>query len=185
MVNQTKQLYFIALLPPAEIQTVVTEIKQHFAKIYNSKAALKSPPHVTLQAPFHLEKDNLPVLEKKLAEFVKSESTMPMILDGFSAFRPRVIYVNVLKTPELLTIQTKLTNHLESTLGIVHRAAKSRPFAPHMTVGFKDLTKTNFYQAWEEFKDQKIYFEFTVSNLTLLTHNGSCWEIYREFLLAG
>jgi 2'-5' RNA ligase len=184
-VNQTKQLYFIALLPPAEIQTVVTEIKQHFAKVYNSKAALKSPPHVTLQPPFHWEKEQLFYLEKVLAEFVKSESAIPMVLDGFSAFRPRVIYVNVLKTPELLTIQTKLTTHLESTLGIVHRTAKTRPFAPHMTVGFKDLTKTNFYRAWEEFKEQKIYFQFTVSNLTLLTHNGRCWEIYREFLLAG
>jgi 2'-5' RNA ligase len=182
-VNQNKQLFFIALLPPAEVQTVANEIKQHFARVYNSKAALKSPPHVTLQPPFLWETEQLPALEQVLAEFVQTQSPIPMILDGFRAFCPRVIYINVLKTPELLAIQTKLMTELESALGIVPQTAKNRPFAPHLTVGFKDLSKTNFYRAWDEFKEQKLYLEFIVRQLTLLAHNGKIWEIKREFLL--
>ena len=42
-------LFFIALLPPPEVQEIATKIKLEFAEIYNSRAALKSPPHVTLQ----------------------------------------------------------------------------------------------------------------------------------------
>ncbi|MFN6233029.1 MAG: 2'-5' RNA ligase family protein, partial [Microcystis sp.] len=45
-------LFFIALLPPPEVQEIATKIKVEFAEIYNSRAALKSPPHVTLQPPF-------------------------------------------------------------------------------------------------------------------------------------
>lgn len=181
--NQDRKLFFIALLPPKQVQTVATEIKQHFARVYNSKAALKSPPHVTLQPPFFWEIEQIVTLEEVLAKFARSQSAISITLDGFAAFPPRVIYINVLKTPELLELQTKLITELESSLAIVDKNAKNRPFAPHLTVGFKDLTKANFYRAWEEFQSQKIYFEFTVYHLTLLTHNGQNWEIKAEFLL--
>ena len=59
-------LYFIALLPPVEVAEEVTEIKQFFARNYNSRAALKSPPHVTLQPPFAWEVDRLETIGKPL-----------------------------------------------------------------------------------------------------------------------
>jgi 2'-5' RNA ligase len=182
-VSQAKQLFFIALLPPENIQKVAHEIKQHFAEVYNSRAALKSPPHVTLQPPFFWELAKLADLTEVLNNFVQSRSPIPIIFEGFGAFRPRVIYINVLKTPELLTIQEELIAELETTLGIIHPPSKNRPFAPHLTVGFKDLNKTAFYKAWQEFKERKLYFEFTVPKLTLLAHNGQCWQIKHEFVL--
>jgi 2'-5' RNA ligase len=174
--------FFIALLPPKEAQQFANEIKQHFAEIYNSRAAQKSPPHITLQPPFEWEKEELARLEEKLAEFARSQSPVPMILDGFSAFKPRVIFINVLKNSELLAIQKALMDELESSLGIVHEVSKNRPFSPHLTVGFRDLTKANFYKAWDEFKNRQFHFEFLVSQLTLLIHNGKCWDIHQEFL---
>jgi 2'-5' RNA ligase len=180
-VSQTKQLFFIALLPPQEVQEVANAIKQEFAEIYHSRAALKSPPHVTLQPPFYWEKAKLPDLEQLLGQFACSHPPIPMILDGFAAFRPRVIYINVLKTPELLAVQQALMKQLESSLGIVHQPSKNRPFAPHLTVGFKDLTKQNFYQAWSEFQQRSLHFEFIVPKLSLLAHNSKRWEIIQEF----
>jgi 2'-5' RNA ligase len=105
-----------------------------------------------------------------------------MILDGFAAFKPRVIFVNVLKTPELLAVQKALMEHLETSLELVNEVSKNRPFAPHLTVAFRDLTKPNFYKSWDEFKQQQLHFEFLVPQLTLLIHNGKFWEIYQEFL---
>ena len=179
--NQSKQLFFIALLAPTEVNLEVNNIKQHFAEVYHSKAALKSPPHVTLQPPFYWQTERLSDLKTLLQKFSQERSQIPMILDGFAAFRPRVIYVDVHRTTELLAIHQELMKELESTLGIVHRASKTRPFAPHMTVGFKDLTKINFYKAWQEFKERQLYFEFVVSELTLLAHNGRRWEIEQNF----
>ncbi len=185
LMKSLSKRYFIALLPPQEIQKEATKIKQYFAEVYHSKAALKSPPHVTLQPPFEWEMSNLSQLEQQLQQFCKFQSSIPMILDGFAAFQPRVIYLNVLKTSELLTIQKDLMSFLESSLGIVHQVSKTRPFSPHLTVGFRDLSKENFAQAWSEFKDKKLYFKFVVNHLTLLVHNGKMWEIYQEFLLAN
>ena len=104
-----------------------------------------------------------------------------MTLNGFAAFQPRVIYIDVVKTPELLSIQKSFMSRWEYSLNIVHKVSKKRPCSPHLTVGFRDLTKKNFYKAWEEFKAQEIYYNFVVRELTLLIHNGRNWEIHSEY----
>ncbi|AFY75830.1 2'-5' RNA ligase [Pleurocapsa sp. PCC 7327] len=182
---QFKRRFFIALLPPHEIQQYTRKIQQHFAEVYNSRAAQKSPPHITLQPPFEWEMQDFPKLEQILTEFARTQAPIPMILDGFAAFKPRVIFINVLKTPELLAVQKALMDYLESSLGIVDEKFKNRPFAPHLTVAYRDLTKPNFYKAWDECKQQKVHFEFLISQLTLLIHNGKCWEISKEFLFTN
>ena len=172
--------FFVALLPPQKVQEFANQVKQHFAEVYNSRAAQKSPPHITLQPPFEWGQAELPILTQTLHDFAQARRPIPVILEGYSAFKPRVIYINVLKTPELLAIQKELMAFLEFFLGIVH-PSKSRPFAPHLTVAFRDLTKQNFYKAWSEFEHQSLQFEFIVPGLTLLIHNGKCWEISEEF----
>jgi 2'-5' RNA ligase len=177
-----KQRFFIGLLPPEDVQQFVTTIQEHFAEVYNSRAALKLPPHITLQPPFEWPSEELPSLTRLLQQFADTESPIPMTLDGFAVFKPRVIYINVLKTPELLAIQKKLMNYLESSLNIVHETSKNRSYSPHLTVAYRDLTKPNFYQAWEQFKQQKLHFEFLVPQLTLLIHDATPkWNICQEF----
>ena len=173
--------FFIALLPHQEIQDYANEIKQYFAQTYQSQHAQKSPPHITLQPPFEWQLDAVPVLEQCLRTFADTRTPVPVTLKGFGAFVPRVIYINVLKTPELLTLQNDLMAYLEGSLGIVNRVSKSRPFAPHMTVAFRDLTPQNFRTAWPEFKDRQLEFEFTASQLTLLIHDGRRWNVHSEF----
>lgn len=179
--TKAKARFFIALLPPQEVQQFANEVKQHFAEVYNSCAAQKSPPHITLQPPFDWEREELPQLKQKLQIFAQTQSVIPVTLKGYGAFKPRVIYINVIKTPELLAVQKELMAYLESSLSITHKVSKSRPFAPHLTVAFRDLTKNNFRQAWSEFEHQDLNFQFTVTQLTLLKHNGRCWEIEQEF----
>jgi 2'-5' RNA ligase len=180
--SSRQQLFFIALLPSAEVQTKVREIQQYCAEVYHSRAALKSPPHITLQPPFKWSLDDYSRLMEHLQQFVLTQLPIPMILDSFAAFKPRVIYIKVIKTPALLAIYKNILAYLESNLNIVDPLAKTRPFAPHLTVAFRDLTKPNFYQAWSEFADKSLYFEFIIPQLTLLQHNGKQWEIAQEFL---
>ena len=177
----SERLFFIALLPPIEIQNQVTEIKHYFAEHYNSSHALKSPPHITLQPPFKWLTEDLDQLEQHLSLFCQNYSPIPITLSGFNAFPPRVIYVDVIKTPELLTLQQDLMAYLEQHLNIVDEVSKKRPFSPHMTVAFKDLTRQAFKTAWSEFEQRSIQFEFTTPQLTLLIHNEQKWNIKAEF----
>jgi 2'-5' RNA ligase len=172
-----KQLFFIAILPPVEIRAEVTQIQQYFADRYGSRAALRLPPHITLQPPFKWETEALSNLEQCLQEFARERSPVPIKLSGFGAFVPRVIYINVSKTPELLACQQELTSELETSLAIADSAGKKRPYAPHMTVAYRDLTRSNFHAAWPEFKSKSLGSEFAATHLTLLIHDGKRWKI--------
>ncbi|AFZ24282.1 2'-5' RNA ligase [Cylindrospermum stagnale PCC 7417] len=173
--------FFIALLPPQDIQDYANQVKQHFAEQYASCGAQKSPPHITLQPPFEWADANVSVLESSLKEFASGQQSVSITLSGFDAFAPRVIYINVVKSQALLTLQANLMAYLARTLGIVDQVSQSRPFAPHMTVAFRDLTKRNFHAAWPEFRQRQLHFEFTADNLTLLLHDGKRWNIKSEF----
>lgn len=177
----TEPLFFIALLPPKAIQQYATEVKSHFGEYYASRHAFKSPPHITLQPPFRWRHDRFAALSESIETFAQSQVPIPITLDGFGAFPPRVIYINVDRTYTLLTLHQRLIEHLETSIALVDPQEKSRPYAPHMTVAFRDLTKQNFKLAWQEFKDRSLHFEFIASALTLLKHDGQQWQIHSEF----
>jgi 2'-5' RNA ligase len=176
-------LFFMALLPPQAIQDEVTRVKQHFADRYASRGALRSPPHITLQPPFIFDPDKISTLALALQQFATNFAPVTIQLAGFAAFPPRVIFINVLTTPALLTLQRSLADVLEKNLKIVDPQAKLRPFTPHLTVAFRDLTPPNFAQAWEEFRDRPYQADFAVDRLTLLRHDRHCWTVHADFPL--
>jgi 2'-5' RNA ligase len=181
LINPSKQRFFIALLPPDEVQEVANKIKEDFAQTYHSKAAKKSPPHITLQPPFEWENHQLEFLIEALNHFSKTQTVIPISLEGFGAFKPRVIYINVIFHPALISLQKELSDYLKTNCNIIHPVANSRPFHPHLTVAFRDLKKSAFQAAWKIYQHQSISFQFTVSHLTLLLHNGQRWEIFHSF----
>lgn len=113
--------------------------------------------------------------------FALSQNSIPITLNGYAAFIPRVIYIDVVRSPELLALHRNLLSYLETHLEITDKVGKTRPFVPHMTVAFKDLTRQNFKAAWAEFEKRQLHFEFTASVLTLLAHDGRRWNIKSEF----
>ncbi|BAY65135.1 hypothetical protein NIES22_52370 [Calothrix brevissima NIES-22] len=174
-------LFFIALLPPQDIQDYANDIKQYFADNYASRHAQKSPPHITLQQPFKWANSDLSKIEATLAEFASQKQSLPITLNGFAAFPPHVIYIDVVQSPELLNLQADLKAVVEANLGIVDKEGKNHRFTPHMTVAFRDLTRQNFQAAWTEFANRQLYFEFIADKVTLLIHTGKRWHIKSEF----
>ena len=173
--------FFVALLPPQHIQDCANEIKQYFADRYASCGAQKSPPHITLQSPFEWADSNVSLLEESLNKFASGRESIPVTLHNFAAFTPRVIYIDVVQTPELMDLQADLIKYVESDLEIVDKVAQTRSFTPHMTVAFRDLTKQNFKIAWREFVARQLHFELKCDRLTLLLHDGKRWNVKTEF----
>lgn len=153
---------------------------QYFADNYNSRGALKSPPHITLQPPFKWDEANISNLEQHLTNFASSRTPVPVTLNQYGAFPPRVIYIDVLKTPELIALQSDLITYMES-IGIYDPNTKTRTFVPHMTVAYRDLTKQNFKLAWQEFEHRQVNFEFGADNICLLLHDGQRWNVLSKF----
>lgn len=174
--KSAKRRFFVALLPPSDVQAQANEVKGVMRDRFDSKAAFRSPPHITLQAPFEWPVSAVAHLQDSLSKFAYAHSPIPITLDGFSAFAPHVICINVVKSAALMDIQPKLLSHLESDLSLISKQDRRRTYVPHMTVAFRDLKPNMFRKAWAEFQRQEFHADFTVNRLTLLVHNGKLWQ---------
>lgn len=174
--------FFVALLPPAEVQTYADQVIQTLSQRYRTRTA-HVPPHITLQPPFLWSPIRLPALEAELAGFAQSHPPIPVQLLGFGAFAPRVLYIHVVQSPELMTQQAALKQLLQTQLDIPD--PQPRPFVPHLTVASRHFTHQTFQQAWTEWQREPIEFEFVVPQLTLLIYQNRQWHLQTEFLLSG
>ena len=169
-----KPLYFIALVPPEPFKESAWKLKEHFRDRYKSKASLNSPPHITLCPPFILSTKE-EELVKALKEKAAGHHPFEVCLQNFGAFPPRVIYIDVDQQPKMSELQAEL-------MGLVPQfAAKesrfdTRPFHPHMTLAFRDLSKQQYRAAWDEFKERELSYCWLAEEFTLLRHNGNRWE---------
>ena len=50
------------------------------------------------------------------------------------------------------------------------------PFHPHVTIGFRDLKKEEFFKAKEVFRKRQYEARFTCERMSLLKHDGEQWE---------
>jgi len=175
--------YFLALIPPPDIQAEATALKHYFRENYRSQAALKSPPHITLQAPFTWPDEERDRLFAMLADFHPSVASIPIHLSGFGAFPPRVIFLAVQPTPQLMQLQAELSQYLATTLDIVDQRSRDRPFRPHLTVAFRDLKPAAFRLAWPEFEQRPADYRFTASAIALLRHTGNAWATIKDLRL--
>ncbi len=174
--------YFVALLPTQEIQDYTRQVQNDICDRYTSCAALKSPPHITLLPPFEQSDSALPALEQQLQKVAQDHRSVPIDLSGYATFPPKVIYINVVKTTELMELQGALVAD-PVIRSLTDQNPELRPFVPHITVAFRDLTPQNFAAAWTEFKDQSVEFQFNATALTLLIHDGKRWQVKAEFPL--
>ncbi|GAA0891697.1 2'-5' RNA ligase family protein [Fulvivirga kasyanovii] len=181
--KEPKQLYFIAIVPPEPIYSQIAEFKAHMAEQYNSKAALKSPPHITLHMPFRWDEEKEEKIFRTLENLTDNRQAFDLSLENFGAFKPRVIYVDLHRQPALEDLHDDLKKVMKISLNIFNADYKDRGFNPHMTLAFRDLKKPAFFEAWKEFESKEFNASFTADKIILLKHNGKNWDVYREFPL--
>lgn len=172
--------YFLAIVLPEPYQSRVMALKQYVKDHFNSKAALRSPAHITLHMPFEWKKKKEDILLQSLEKF-RSIAPFRAELRNFSCFEPRVVYVEVVKNTKIEALQTKLVAHVKQNLGLMNEAENMRGFHPHVTIAFRDLNREKFNLAWAHFKEQKFEAAFKVNSFHLLKHCPGKWEVYREF----
>jgi 2'-5' RNA ligase len=169
-------MYFVALVAPEEIDRQVLKWKNFFKEDYGCTVALKSPAHITLIPPFWMREELENDLIKSIDEFSLGKNKFEIALKGFAAFKPRVIYVDVLKN--------EILNELhESCADFIYKQNKfpvkkeERPFHPHVTLATRDLYKKAFYEAWEIFAVRKYEAKWLVNGISLLRHNKKNWDV--------
>ncbi|HEX8270920.1 MAG TPA: RNA 2',3'-cyclic phosphodiesterase [Flavobacterium sp.] len=174
-----KSLYFIAIIPPEQICDEITEFKLHVASEYESKAALRTVPHITLIAPFSISSEKHQELLQKFQDLTFNQEPFEMHLKDFGAFKNNkrpVIFVKPLPSEELRKLQFEMRSHM-IPISSVEPSGNERDYDPHVTIAFKDLSRENFKKAWEVYSEQKYESKFVVDAVHLLHHNGNKWNV--------
>lgn len=173
--------YFIALVPPEPILSQTQLLKEHFKEVYNSKASLHSPPHITLHMPFRWKAKKENLLIDKLSTFAASIQPFNLELRNFAAFPPRVIYVDVVKGDTLLTLQKNLERFCKQEFQLFNANRLDQAYHPHLTLAFRDLKKEKFEEAWEKFKQKPFNANWQVQTIALLKWKEGKWMQHTIF----
>ncbi len=179
--SQGVNRYFIAIVPPSPVFEEVLALKNYFKEKYESKAALNSPPHITLHMPFLWKEKKEDLLISSLQDFAADQKPATIKLSNFSPFPPRVIFINVSANEELNKLQLNLHRFCKAKLNLFNAEYKDIPFHPHLTLAFRDLKKPMFAEAWSEFKDKTFSASFHLDKITLLKHDGKIWQQFSHF----
>jgi 2'-5' RNA ligase len=177
--------YFVAIVPPAPLLDDAYNLKLYMQDKYQSKAALRSPPHITLHMPFRWKEEKEAALISEIKVFTDKAEPVKVCVDNFSAFPPRVIYMNVVNSEPLAKLRYELRKYFKIALNIFNADYKDQPFHPHLTIAFRDLKKAAFAEAWNEFKSKEYKIEFIADSLTLLKHDGKMWNVHHQFPLTS
>ena len=173
--------YFIAVLPPADVSTQARAIQTELSLQYQTLGALRSPPHVTLHMPFNWKERKEQELIERLSGFTTQMKPFTVSLKNYGAFAPRVIYLNVIPSNELVKFQQELTRFCRINLNLLNATPRDLPYHPHLTLAFRDLKKQEFVKAWEVYRSRPYEADFVVNSIHLLRHEGNEWKAHHAF----
>ena len=169
-------MYYIAIVAPEEINQQVLKWKNYFKEHFKCNVALKSPAHITLIPPFWMKEELENDLRSSITEFSATTNKFEITLKDFAAFKPKVIFVDIIKNEMLNAFYNSFTDFLH-TQNKYPVKEDDRSFHPHVTLATRDLYKKAFYQAWEVFSEKKYEASWLVDGISLLRHNKKNWDV--------
>ncbi len=177
-------LYFIAILPNAEVSAEITAFKKEAETTFDSKHALRSPPHITIIPPFRAYYNKIEGISNALVNFSKKQTNFDIDLSNFNHFGESVIYIDVVKNQLLQELREQLCSLMETDFNIANKFS-GHPFVPHLTVAFRDLKPQIFPDAWNHFSNISYERNFETCDLTLLINEDKKWQIVQRFPFQG
>jgi 2'-5' RNA ligase len=168
-------LYYIAAICPDEVNNQVQVFKQYMHDKYGSRAAQKSPAHLTIVPPFKAEED----MEKLLLEFVATYNfgivPFDIRLNGFNHFDNKVLFVDVVPNDSLNEMEKDINIQFGTEFpAIIFRTKPD--FHPHVTIATRDIPENKFDEVWAYFQQQQIDAQYTCKELFVMKLDRGVWQ---------
>jgi 2'-5' RNA ligase len=169
-------MYYIALVAPEHINRQVLKWKNYFKDNFGCTVALKSPAHITIIPPFWMNDELEKELITSMMEFSATKNKFEITLKDFSAFKPTVIFIDVVRNEKLNHLHQSFVDFiLNKDKFPVHTV--DRTFHPHVTLAARDLYKKAFREAWEVFSKKKYGSTWVINGISILRHNKKNWDV--------
>lgn len=179
-----KQRYYVAIVPEGEIQTQLQELKLHISEEYKTRAAMKSPAHITLFPPFEVDENMEMLLRHTLDRTVTLFQPFDLITNNFDYFPPRVAFVAIEPNEQLDKLERAVRHHLKE-LSFLRSTKIQSHFHPHITLGNRDWTPQQFEACRKELQTMTFREKLSVQDVCLLRYNRMQWEVIHRSPLPG
>lgn len=199
MDNAAEQsLWFLAILPPADVADRVRAVQQEIADRFGPRKILRIPVHVTLEAPFRLDEDGAARMTEHLRDFFARQTAFSLELRNFGTFRHSVVFIEVVPNLNLLELHAHTSALLREEHAYIKERSWQQGYTPHVTVANRDVTPQAHRAIWAEFNTRKFYAKFPVNEIHLLRHvalaepinsastpMGNMWVSFTRFALGA
>jgi 2'-5' RNA ligase len=143
---------------------------------FGCSVALRSPGHITLIPPFWMDAALEAEFQESISNFASSQKGFEIALQNFSFFKPKVIFVDVVKNDSLQQLHENLSCYLTAK-NHFHIKKEERRFHPHITIATRDLPKKDFYKAREIFREKKYHACWQADSISILRHDQKKWDV--------
>jgi 2'-5' RNA ligase len=175
-------LFFLALLPPQEIRDELRKWQHWTAKEFQVRAALGSPPHITIYPPVRWPLAALSAWKNSLNRFSRNHTQFSVTIHGFNHFGKEVVFADVEQSPPLMNFQKSFLKYWMESLG-AKCPKHADSYHPHITLAFRNLTPASFKGIWDKFGPLPYTRQFKAEEMVLLKHQPTGWEIEERFAL--
>ena len=160
MINKKEKMarVFIALTPVKELNDKIVEIKKDLKvgllKDHNISWQNNNSHHITLNFIGSMEPEQINEMFVNLENIITSKSQIPLEINSVSLFpndKGQVLVANIIPTPQLKKIHTKIENIINTIVFETHL----KKYHPHITLGRfkeKDRASINFPELVEPIK---------------------------------
>lgn len=169
--------YLTEIRTGGEVKQRLREITYDVANKFGVRGAVdpRPVPHITLFGPYNTDKGRQ---AKRIVKDVLSDcDIVPYRIDGFGRFkRNKVIYANVIPSPELRDLRRELSRRLRP-ISYNYQPYDSDYFYDfHITIAYKDVTD-EFDDIWNYVnREYDLRFDGYATRVTSLRRRDMMWE---------
>lgn len=164
---------FWALIPGEPVQAEITAFKREAADLFHSFRALRSPAHITVIPPLSLGLEDARSIDRVISAVHMRQDPFSVVCHGFASFPHRVLYVDIPENKCLGDYAEQIRVKLDADWPEL--SLRSRPFRPHMTVAFRDLTEDAFLEGRKHFADRTYHRQWVADGLWRLDYHEAQW----------
>jgi len=166
--------YSIVVFLEGESVAKIRILQEALYELTGSRQCLDAwKPHFTVGDGIIVSDEELIIVENILQEFTNKQSSFDVSLEGFGGLTnrtggegemttPYVLWVEVIPNDILNGLVTEMQNLVTSKFNLWYKMPK--PYTPHVTVAFRDLTKEGYE------KGEKFLSNLSVKEVVKATH---------------
>ena len=179
-----KQLYMIAVVPDNDAKVLIDKIREDFSDKYQVNEALRNPAHITVVPPFHATKEQVEIIKAAFEKLYRSVDAFKVVIDKYGFFKKnRVVFLEPVDDKTLPRMMRKAERVITDNCPDIKLKVIKR-HTPHITIGYRDLSKAVFDTTVEELQDKTESISWTLGNIQIWERGNDSWSTIYEIPLA-